>query len=106
MHTAEPLIPDPSVFEVEISIEKLKRYKSPLIKFWQKLSKQEEIYYVLRSVNLVSLSGIRKSCHSTGGNLFSYLFMKKVIKLTVVIIKEYYCYQLHTKFYPLFFSQC
>jgi hypothetical protein len=28
IHTAEPLVPDPSPFEVEIAIEKLKRYKS------------------------------------------------------------------------------
>jgi hypothetical protein len=27
--TAEPLVPDPSPSEVEIAIEKLKRYKSP-----------------------------------------------------------------------------
>jgi len=30
---------------------------------------------------------------------------KNVIKLTVVIIEEYHCYQLHAKFYPIFFSQ-
>ncbi|PNF31392.1 hypothetical protein B7P43_G04057, partial [Cryptotermes secundus] len=29
MHTAEPLIPDPSPFEVEIAVANLKRYKSP-----------------------------------------------------------------------------
>jgi hypothetical protein len=29
VHTAEPLIPDPSLFEVEIAIAKLKKYKSP-----------------------------------------------------------------------------
>jgi hypothetical protein len=29
IHTAEPLVPDPSPFEVEIAIENLKRYKSP-----------------------------------------------------------------------------
>jgi hypothetical protein len=28
MHTAEPLVPDPSFFEVKIAIAKLKRYKS------------------------------------------------------------------------------
>jgi hypothetical protein len=28
-HTAEPLSPQPSLFEVKISIEKLKKYKSP-----------------------------------------------------------------------------
>jgi hypothetical protein len=29
IHTAEPLVPQPSAFEVEMAIEKLKRYKSP-----------------------------------------------------------------------------
>jgi hypothetical protein len=29
MHTAKPLVPDPSAFEVEIAIAKLKRYISP-----------------------------------------------------------------------------
>jgi hypothetical protein len=29
IHTAEPLVPDPSSFETEIATAKLKRYKSP-----------------------------------------------------------------------------
>jgi hypothetical protein len=29
IHTVEPLVPEPSSSEVEIAIEKLKRYKSP-----------------------------------------------------------------------------
>jgi hypothetical protein len=29
IHTAEPLVPEPSAFEVELSIEKLKSHKSP-----------------------------------------------------------------------------
>jgi hypothetical protein len=29
IHTAEPLVPEPSAFEVEMAIEKRKRYKSP-----------------------------------------------------------------------------
>jgi hypothetical protein len=29
IHTAEPLVPDPSPFEVEITIENLKMYKLP-----------------------------------------------------------------------------
>jgi hypothetical protein len=29
MHIAEPLVPEPSCFEVQIVIEKLKTYKSP-----------------------------------------------------------------------------
>jgi hypothetical protein len=47
MHTAEPLIPKPSSFMVEIAIEKLKRYKyQVLIKFQQNWSKQEVIHYI------------------------------------------------------------
>jgi len=29
-----------------------------------------------------------------------YIFMKRTIKLTVVIIEEYHCYQLQTKSFP------
>jgi len=29
IHTAEPLVPEPSVFEVELAIEKLKSHQSP-----------------------------------------------------------------------------
>jgi len=29
IHTAEPLVPEPSAFEVETAIEKLNRHKSP-----------------------------------------------------------------------------
>jgi hypothetical protein len=29
IHRAEPLVPDPSAFEVEIAFAKLKRFKSP-----------------------------------------------------------------------------
>jgi hypothetical protein len=31
VHTAEPLVPERSSFEVEVAIEKLKRYASPSI---------------------------------------------------------------------------
>jgi hypothetical protein len=29
IHTAQPIVPEPSAFEVEMAIEKLKRHKSP-----------------------------------------------------------------------------
>jgi hypothetical protein len=29
IHTAEPLVPEPSAFEIEMAIEKLKRHKTP-----------------------------------------------------------------------------
>jgi len=31
IHTAEPPVPDPSAFEVEVAVEKLKSHKSPII---------------------------------------------------------------------------
>jgi len=31
IHTLEPLVPEPSAFEVELAIEKLKNHKSPSI---------------------------------------------------------------------------
>jgi len=31
--------------------------------------------------------------------------LKRVIKLTVVTVEEYHCYQLHTKFYLIVLSQ-
>jgi hypothetical protein len=57
IHTAEPLPPEPSSFDAEIAIEKLKRYKLPgTDQIWQ-----EVIHYVLRSTNLLILFGIRKN---------------------------------------------
>ena len=32
-----------------------------------------------------------------------HLFIRKVIKMIVVIIDEYHCYKLHIKFYPVLF---
>jgi len=30
---------------------------------------------------------------------------KTAIKVAIVVVEEYHCYQLHTKFYPIFLSQ-
>jgi hypothetical protein len=52
IHRAEPLLPDPSLFEVEIAIAKLERYNHQVvIKFRQNSFKQELKYYVLRSIS-------------------------------------------------------
>jgi hypothetical protein len=83
MHIAE-LIPVPNLFEVEITVEKLKRYKSPGIdQILAEVIKQEVIYYILRSTNFLILFGIRKNCHDSGRNLLLYLFTKRVIKLLI-----------------------
>jgi hypothetical protein len=59
MHIAEPLVPEPSFFKVEIALEELKRYKSPHIdQILEELIKQEVIQCVLRSTNLLTLRGL------------------------------------------------
>jgi hypothetical protein len=35
IHTTEPLVSEPSPYEIEIAIVKFKKYKSSVIKFWQ-----------------------------------------------------------------------
>jgi hypothetical protein len=50
-----------------------------------------------------TLYGIMRKCHSTGNNLLLYHFIKRMIRLTVVIIEKPPFYQLPTKFYQTFF---
>jgi hypothetical protein len=100
IHTPEPLVPEPSSAEVETVIEKLKRYKSPGIdQILAKLIHAGGIHYVLISTNLLIVFGIRNNSRNSGRNLLLYLFIRRVIERTVVIIEEYHCYQLHTKSY-------
>jgi hypothetical protein len=61
--------------------------------------------YFLRPINSLILFGKRKNFLRSGRNLLLYQFTRKAIKLTVIIIEAYHCYQLHTKLYPLLFSQ-
>jgi len=49
---------------------------------------------------LIILFGVWKNWHSSGWN-----HVKRVIKLMGIIVKEYYCYQLHTEFYPTFLCE-
>jgi hypothetical protein len=55
--------------------------------------------------HLIILVGIRKDCHSNGNNLLFYLFIKRMTKVTVIITEECHSDQLHTKVYPIFFTQ-
>jgi hypothetical protein len=97
INTARPLLPNPSPFEIETAIAKLKRYKSTtgIEILRSKIHKLIKILF-----------GIRKNCLISGSSLLLYQFTRRVIKLTVVIILGYNCYQLHTTFYPIFYSQC
>jgi hypothetical protein len=102
IHTAVPLVRDPSPFENEIVIAVLKKYKSPaVIKFRQDLLKQEVKHYSLRSINSLILFGIKKNWLISGRSSLLYQFTRRAIKLTALIIEEFHCYELRMKFYPI-----
>jgi len=47
LHTAEPLVPEPSSFMVEIDIGRLKRHKLPGIdQILAKLTQDQQIHYL------------------------------------------------------------
>jgi len=56
IHTQEPLLFEPSVFEVEMAIENLKRHKSPGIEqIPPKLIQTGVEQFILRAIKLFSL---------------------------------------------------
>jgi ABC-type glycerol-3-phosphate transport system permease component len=108
-HISEPSVPEPSSFEGEIAIENLKIHKLPRIGQIPAQLIQAGGNNILRSEMHKPINSIwkkRNNYHSNGWNLLLYLFIKRVIKLTVTITAGYHCYQLHTKFESIFFSQC
>jgi hypothetical protein len=58
-----------------------------------------------RLKNVLLAFQIRKNCQASAQNLLMYMFINGTMKMAAVIIKEYQCYQLHTKLYLIFFSQ-
>jgi hypothetical protein len=77
IHTAEPVVPETSPFEVEIFIETLKGINlQVLIKFLQNRFKQEIKHYSLAYIISLILFGIRKNCLSCGGSLL-YQFTRR-----------------------------
>jgi hypothetical protein len=87
MHTAEPLVPELTSFEIEVATETLKNtHHQVLSKFLKNWSKKEEIHYVTISTNLLITFLIRKNCHSSGRNPLFHL-IERAIKVTVVIIE-------------------
>jgi hypothetical protein len=103
IHMAEPLVPEPSLVEVEIAIGKLKSYKSP---------GTDQIL-----AELIEAGG-EKLCSETHKFICSIWnkeelpqqwkesiivpFHKRVIRLILIIIEESPSYQLPTKFYQTF----
>jgi hypothetical protein len=97
----EPLVSEPSAFEVETAIEKLKRHKSPgtdqipaeLIKAGRRTI-HSEIHKLINSIcNKVEVPEQWKE-------LITVPFIRRAIKQTAIIIEPYHFYKLHTKFYP------
>jgi len=63
IHTVEPIVPEPSVFEFELAIEKLKNHKSPGIdQIPTELIKAGDRTIGVRFINLLFLFGIRGNC--------------------------------------------
>jgi hypothetical protein len=104
--TDKPLIPNNSLSEFEIAVAKLKRYKSPRsVQIRAELNQSGSETLRAEVHKLINSIWIRKSCLISGRSLLFYQFTRRVIKLTVVIIVGYHCYQLHIKFYPTSCSQ-
>jgi hypothetical protein len=104
VHTAEPLVPGPSRLEVQIAIAKFKTYKSP--------GSDQIAAELMQEGGGISPPAIRKLVNSvwnkeelpiSGRSLLNH-FTKRV-KLTVIIIVGYHCYQLHARFYRISSSQ-
>jgi hypothetical protein len=105
VHTAQPLVPGPSRLEVEVAITKLRKYKCPcsdqisavLIQAGGKML-LSEIHKLINSIwNKEELPGQWKKSTTVP-------IKERVIKLTIIIIVEYHCYELHTKYYRIFSS--
>ena len=67
IHTAEPLVPEPSALEVELAIKKLKSHKSPGIdQIPAELIKAGVGQFAVRFINSSLLFGIRRNCLKSG----------------------------------------
>ena len=101
IHAAEPLVPEPNAFDVELATEKLKTHKSAvLVKSRQNWLKQGERQLALLSINLSILLRIRRNCLRSGRSWSLYPSVRRAIKQTVVNIEAYHICQLWTKFHP------
>jgi hypothetical protein len=75
IHTAEPLVPQPSACEIEMASEKLKLKNHHVLIEPQDLLKQWVEKFALRSINTLILFGIR-----SGRSRSLYLLIRTVIK--------------------------
>jgi hypothetical protein len=100
IHAAEPLLPYPSAFEVELVVEKLKRHKSPGIdQIPAALIKAggRTIHYKIHKLIKVIWN---KELPEEWKVLFIVPIYIRLIKQMVVIIESYHFCQLCTQLYP------
>jgi hypothetical protein len=84
IHTAEPLVPEPSAFEFAIPIEKLKGTDhQEFIKSQQKLLNQVVEQFALRSINVLIIFRIRRNCLRNGRSRSLCLFIRRVTEQIV-----------------------
>ena len=106
IHTAEPLVPEPSSFEVELAIGKLKSHKSPGIDEIPAKSFKAGGGTISVEIHMFSLLfGRKRNCMKSGRSLSYYLFIGRGIKQIVIIIGVFQFCQPHTKLYLTFCSQ-
>jgi hypothetical protein len=87
IHTAEPLISEPILVEVGITIRKLTSYKTPSTdQIVAEFIKVGGKHSILRSTDLFVLYVIRRNCQSSGRNLLLLKFIKRVVRLIVNIV--------------------
>jgi len=79
IHTAEQPVPEPSAFEVELAIEKLKSNKSPGIDQIPAELRQGAEQFAMRSINLLFLFGIRRNCLRNGRSQSLYPSVRRAI---------------------------
>ena len=91
IHTAEPLVPGPSAFEVELATEKLKRHKSPGIdQIPAELLKAECRAYRSEIHKLINSVWNKEGYLRNGRSRSLYLSIGRAIKQTVVITEPYH----------------
>jgi hypothetical protein len=104
IHTAESLVPEPSPLQVEIAVAILKSYKSPDIDQIPEEVIHEGSETIWSEIHKLINSTWNKEELPDQWKESTIVRIYKQVKLTVVIIMGYQCYQLHTKL-SFFFSQ-
>ena len=100
IHRAQPIVAELHDFEVEMTNEKYKVTSPGTDQIQQHWFCRGVEQFAMRYINLFILFGIRMNCQRNGRSQSLCLFLKILIKQTVVTIEAYHICQLLTKHYP------